>query len=150
MHSDTQRADAKSRHSSPISSDHGDKESSVADPGTSEDLAAVLDAAADIHTLAKRNSASGKTRRDSFYVCQLGSDENEVTIKYHTKAPDQPESLKKIKYRYVLKHLEALIEYEHKYRIKLPLAQTVSQDCIDQILSRFNLSDKQFHDSSLS
>jgi hypothetical protein len=73
-----------------------------------------------------------------------------VTIKYHTKAPDQPESLKRIKYRDVLKHLEALLEYEHKYRIKLPLARTVSQDCIDQILSRFNLSDKQFHDSSLS
>ena len=126
--------DAKSRTSSPIPSD---KESSVAEPGTSEDLAAVLDAAADTPTLTKRNSASGKTRRDSFYVRQLGSDENEVTIKYHTK------------YRDVLKHLEALLEYEHKYRIKLPLARTVSQDCIDQILSRFNLSDKQFHDSSL-
>jgi len=84
-----------SRPSSPISSDHGDKESSVADPGTSEDLA-VSDAAADTPTLNKRNSAPGKTRRDSFYLRQLGSDENQVTIKYHTKAPDQPESLKKI------------------------------------------------------
>ena len=149
MNSDNQRADSKSRPSSPIPSDQGDKESSVADPGTSEDLAAVLDAAADTPTLTKRNSAPGKTRRDSFYVRQLGSDENDVTIKYHTKAPDQPESLKKIKYRDVLKHLEALLEYEHKYRIKLPLARTVSQDCIDQILSRFNLSDKQFHDASL-
>jgi hypothetical protein len=73
-----------------------------------------------------------------------------VTIKYHTKAPDQLESLKRIKYRDILKHLEALLEYENKYRIKLPLARTVSQDCIDQILSHFNLSDKQFQDSSLS
>jgi hypothetical protein len=150
MNSDIHDSDAKSRTSSPIPSDHGDKESSVAEPGTSEDLAAVLDAAADTPTLTKRNSASGKTRRDSFYLRQLDSDESEVTIKYHTKAPDQPESLKRIKYRDVLKHLEALLEYEHKYRIKLPLARTVSQDCIDQILSRFNLSDKQFHDSSLS
>ena len=78
-------------------------------------------------TLTKRNSAPGKTRRDSFYVRQLGSDENQITIKYHTKAPDQSESLKKIKYRDVLKHLEALLEYEHKYRIKIPLARTVSQ-----------------------
>ena len=42
------------------------------------------------------------------------------------------------------------MEYEHKYRIKLPLARTVSQDCIDQIFSRFNISDIQFHDSSLT
>ena len=131
-------------HDDKESSDHGDKESSVADPGTSEDLAAVLDAAADTPTLTKRNSTTGKARRDSFYVRQLGSDENQVTIKY------QPESLKRIKYRDVLKHLDALLEYEHKYRIKLPLARTVSQDCIDQILSHFNLSDEQFHDSSLS
>ena len=144
MNSEIHGADSKSRPSSPIPSDQGDKESSVAEPDTSEDLAAALDAAADTPT---RNSAPGKTRRDSFYVRQLGSDENEVTIKYHTKVP---ESLKKIKYRDVLKNLEALLEYEHKYRIKLPLARTVSQDCIDQILSRFNLSDKQFHDSSLS
>ena len=99
MNSEIHGADAKSRPSSPIPSDQGDKESSVAEPGTSEDLAAVLDAASDTPTLTKRNSATGKTRRDSFYVRQLGSDENEVTIKYHTKAPDQPESLKKIKYR---------------------------------------------------
>jgi len=131
MNSDIHDSDVKSRTSSPIPSDQGDKESSVAEPGTSEDLAAVLDAAADIPTFAKRNSASGKTRRDSFYVRRLDSDENEVTIKYHTKAPDQPEPLKRIKYRDVLKHLEALLEYEHKYRIKLPLARTVSQDCID-------------------
>ena len=81
--------DAKSRPSSPIPSDQGDKESSVAEPGTSEDLAAVLDAAVDTPTLTKRNSATGKTLRDSFYVRQLGSDENEVTIKYHTKAPKE-------------------------------------------------------------
>jgi hypothetical protein len=43
-----------------IQSDQGDKESSVAEPGTSEDLAAVLDAAADTPTLTKRNSATGK------------------------------------------------------------------------------------------
>ena len=78
------------------SSDQGDKESSVVEPGTSEDLAAVLDAAVDTPILNKRNSAPGKTRRDSFYIRQPDSDENEVTIKYHTKAPDKPESLKKI------------------------------------------------------
>jgi len=126
MNSDIHDSDAKSRPSKAIPSDQGDKESSVAEPGTSEDLAAVLDAATDTPTLTKRNSAPGKTRRDSFHVHQLGSDENEVTIKFHTKAPDQPESLKRIKYRDVLKHLEALLEYEHKYRIKLPLARTVS------------------------
>ena len=89
MNSDTQRADSKLRPPSPISSDQGDKESSVADPGTSEDLAAVLDAAADTPTLTKRNYAPGKARRDSFYVRQLDSSENDVTIKYHTKAPGQ-------------------------------------------------------------
>ena len=100
MNSESQRADSKSRPPSPTSSDHGDKESS-----------AVLDAAADTPTLTKRNSAPGKARQDSFYVRQLDSSENEVTIKYYTKAPDQPESLKKIKYRDVLKHLEALTRF---------------------------------------
>jgi hypothetical protein len=60
-------------------------------PGTSEDFAAVLVAAAGTSTLTKRSSApDGKARRDLFYVRQLDSDENEVTIKYRTKAPDQP------------------------------------------------------------
>ena len=76
MNSRIHDADSKSRPSSPIPSDQGDKESSVAEPGTSEDLAAVLEAAADTPTLTKRNSATVKTRRDSFYVRQLGSDEN--------------------------------------------------------------------------
>jgi hypothetical protein len=151
MNQDTQRSDSKSRPSSPSPSDQGDKESSIAQPGTSEDLAAALDAAAETSTLTKRSSSPGfKMRLDYFYVRQLDSSENEVTIKCHTKAPDQPESLNKIKYRDILKHLEVLLEYEHKYRIKLPLARTLSQDCIDQILSRFNISDKQFHDSSLT
>jgi len=88
MNSDIYGSDAKSRPSSPIPSDQGDKESYVAELGTSEDIAAVLDAAADTPTLTKRNSAPGKKRRDSFYVRQLGSDENEVTIKYHTKAKE--------------------------------------------------------------
>jgi hypothetical protein len=73
MNSDIHDSDAQSRPSSPIPSDQGDKESSVAEPGTSEDLAAVLDAASDTPTLSKRNSVPGKTRRDSFYVRQLGS-----------------------------------------------------------------------------
>jgi hypothetical protein len=150
MNSDNQRADSKSRPSSPIPSDQGDKESSVAEPGTSEDLAAVLDAAADTPTLTKRNSAAGKTRRDSYFIRQLDAAENDTTIKYHTKAPDQPEPLKKIKYRDVLQHLEALLDYEHKYRIKLPLERTISQSCMDQIQSRFNISPKQFHSSSLA
>jgi len=46
----------------------GDKESPVADPGTSEDLAAVLDAAADTPTLIKRNSAPGKNA-SRFVLC---------------------------------------------------------------------------------
>ena len=41
MNSDTHDSEAKSRTPSPIPSDHGDKESSVAALGTSEDLAAV-------------------------------------------------------------------------------------------------------------
>ena len=95
--------------------------SSIANPGNKEDLAAVLDAAADTPVLAKRRSASDpKDRRDSYFIRQLAADDNDTTIKYHTKAPEQPESLKKIKYRDVLQHLEALLDYEHKYRIKLP------------------------------
>jgi len=58
MNSEIHGADAKSRPLSPIPSDQGDKESSVADPGTSEDLAAVLDAAADTPTFIKRKIAS--------------------------------------------------------------------------------------------
>jgi hypothetical protein len=128
MNSDTQRSDSKSRPPSPSLSESDDKESSIAQPGNRDDLAAVLDAAVEL-TLTKRHSASdGKARCDSLYVHRLGSDENEVTIKNHTTAPDQPESLNKIKYRDVLKHLEALMEYEHKYHIKLPLARTINQD----------------------
>jgi len=41
MNSDIHDSDAKSRPSKAIPSDQGDKESSVAEPGTSEDLAAV-------------------------------------------------------------------------------------------------------------
>ena len=41
MNSEIHDADSKSRPSCPIPSDQGDKESSVAEPGTSEDLAAV-------------------------------------------------------------------------------------------------------------
>ena len=55
-----------------------------------------------------------------------------------------------IKYRDVLQYLEALLDYEHKYRIKLPLERTISQSCMDQIQSRFNISPKQFHGSSLA
>jgi hypothetical protein len=42
------------------------------------------------------------------------------------------------------------MEYKQKYRIQLPLARTIHQDCIDQILSRFNISDKQIHNASLT
>ena len=106
---------------------------------------------ADTPVLTKRRSTSDhKSRWDSYFIRQLDADDNDTTIKYHTKAPDQPESLKKIKYRDVLQHLEALLDYEHKYRIKLPLERTISQSCMDQIQSRFNISLKQFHGSSLS
>ena len=142
---------SNTKSSSPTNSEVDDKESSIANPGNKEDLAAVLDAAAETPILNKRRSASDhKDRRDSYFIRQLDADDNDTTIKYHTKAPDQPESLKKIKYRDVLQHLEALLDYEHKYRIKLPLARTISQSCMDQIQSRFNISPKQFHSSSLS
>ena len=59
MNSDTHDSDAKSRPSSPIPSDQGDKESSVAELGTSEDLAAVLDAAADTPTLTLLGKSVG-------------------------------------------------------------------------------------------
>jgi len=118
-------------------------ESSIANP--------ILDAAAVTPILTKYRSASDhKDRRDSYLIRQLDADENDTTIKYHTKAPEQPESLKKIKYRDVLHHLEALLDYEHMYRIKLPLARTISQSCMAQIQSRFNISPKQFHNSYLS
>ena len=143
---------SNTKSSSPTNSEVDDKESSIANPGNKEDLAAVLDDAATVTPiLTKRRSASDhKDRRDSYFIRQLDADENDPTIKYHTKAPDQPESLKKIKYRDVLQHLEALLDYEHKYRIKLPLARTISQSCMDQIQSRFNISPKQFHSSSLA
>ena len=138
--------------SSTTNSEVDDRESSVANPGNKEDLAAVLDDAATVTPiLTKRRSASDhKDRRNSYFIRQLDADDNDPTIKYHTKAPDQPESLKKIKYKDVLQHLEALLDYEYKYRIKLPLARTISQSCMDQIQSRFNISPKQFHGSSLS
>jgi hypothetical protein len=130
-----------SQRSSPTNSEIDDKESSFANPINKVDLATVLDAAAVTPILTKCRSASDhKDRRDSYFIRQLGADENDTTIKYHTKAPEQPESLKKIKYSDVLQHLEALLDYEHKYRIKLPLARTISQSCIDQIQSRFNIS----------
>ena len=137
---DTKRS---SQRSSPTNSEIEDKESSIANPINKEDLAAVLDAAAVTPILTKYRSASDhKDRRDSYFIQQLDTDENDTTIKYHTKAPEQPELLKKIKYRDVLQHLEALLDYEHKYRIKLPLARTISQSCMDQIQSRFNISPK--------
>jgi hypothetical protein len=140
-----------SQKSSPTNSEIEDKESSIANPINKEDLAAVLDAAAVTPILTKYRSASGhKDRRDSYFIQQLDTDENDTTIKYHTKAPEQPEALNKIKYRDVLQHLESLLDYEHKYRIKLPLARTISQSCMDQIQSRFNISPKQFHSSSLA
>jgi len=142
---------SNTKSSSPTNSEVDDKDSSIANQVNKEDLAAVLDAATVTPILTKRRSASDhKDRRDSYFIRQLDADENDTTIKYHTKAPDQPESLKKIKYRDVLQHLEALLDYEHKYRIKLPLARTISQSCMDQIQSRFNISPKQFHSSSLA
>ena len=147
----TKRSSQRSKSSSPTNSEIDDKESSIANPINKEDLAAVLDAATVTPILNKRRSASDhKDRRNSYFIRQLDADDNDTTIKYHTKAPDQPESLKKINYTDVLQHLEALLDYEHKYRIKLPLARTISQSCMDQIQSRFNISPEQFHSSSLS
>ena len=100
---------SNTKSSSPTNSEVDDKESSIGNPGNKEDLAAVLDAAAETPILNKRQSASDhKDRRDSYFIRQLDADENDTTIKYHTKAPDQPKSLEKIKYRDVLQHLEAL------------------------------------------
>jgi len=131
----TKRSSQRSKSSSPINNETDDKASSIVNPGNEEDLAVVLDAAAGTPTLTKRRSASDhKDRRDSSFIRQIDADENDTTIKYHTKAPEQPESLKKIKYKDVLQHLEALLDYEHKYRIK---------SCMDQIQSRFIINPKQ-------
>jgi hypothetical protein len=92
----TKRSTERSKSSSPTNSEADDKESSIANPGNQEDLAAVLDAAADTPILAKRRSASDpKDRRDSYFIRQLTADDNDTTIKYHTKAPEQPEPLKR-------------------------------------------------------
>ena len=65
-----------------------DKESSIANPGNKEDLAAVLDAAAGTPSFTKRRSASDhQDRRDSYFIRQLDADENDTTIKYHTINP---------------------------------------------------------------
>ena len=80
--------------SSTTNSEVDDRESSVANPGNKADLAAVLDDAATVTPiLTKRRSASDhKDRRDSYFIRQLDADDNDPTIKYHTKAPEQPES----------------------------------------------------------
>jgi hypothetical protein len=60
-------------------------ESSIANPINKKDLAAVLDAAAVTPILTKCRSASDhKDRRDSYFIQQLDTDENDTTIKYHT------------------------------------------------------------------
>jgi len=81
------RSTQRSKASSPTNSEVDDKESSIANPGNKEDLAAVLDAATVTPILTKRRSASGhKDRRDSYFIRQLDADDNDTTIKYHTKA----------------------------------------------------------------
>ena len=50
MNSDLQRSDSKSRPPSPSLSESDDKESSIAQPSNREDLAAVLDAAAETYS----------------------------------------------------------------------------------------------------
>ena len=52
----TKRSTQRSKASSPTNSEADDKESSIANPGNKEDLAAVLDAAADTPVLTKRRS----------------------------------------------------------------------------------------------
>ena len=90
----TKRSSQRSKSSSPTNSEIDDKESSIANPINKEDLAAVLDAATVTPILNKRRSASDhKDRRNSYFIRQLDADDNDTTIKYHTKAPDQPESL---------------------------------------------------------
>ena len=87
----TKRSTVRSKSSSPTNSEADDKESSIANPGDKEDLAAVLEAAADTPILTKRRSASDhKDRRNSYFIRQLDADDNDTTIKYHTKAPEQP------------------------------------------------------------
>ena len=99
---------SNTKASSRTNSEVDDKESSIANPGNQEELAAVLDAAAGTPTFTKRRSASDyQDRRDSYFIRQPDADDNDTTIKYHTKAPDQPESLKKIKYRDVPHRLRA-------------------------------------------
>lgn len=138
----------QSKESSPFHSDEDEKASSLAQPGTAEDLAAVLAAVGKTPSL-KRGSVPAVSRRDSYYVRQLSAEDNESIIKYHEKSPDMPDTLKKISYRSVLDLLEALLDYEHRHRLRLPLDRNISQSCIDQILSRFNISAHDFHQSTL-
>ena len=72
----TKRSSQRSKSSSPTNSEIDDKESSVANPGNKDDLAAVLDAAGDTPVLAKRRSASDpKDRRDSYFIRQLAAED---------------------------------------------------------------------------
>jgi hypothetical protein len=91
----TKRSSQRSKSSSSTNGEIDDKESSIANPINKEDLVAVLDAATVTPILTKRRSASDhKDLRDSYFIRQLDAAENDTTIKYHAKAPEQPESLK--------------------------------------------------------
>jgi hypothetical protein len=60
---------SNTKSSSPTISEIDDKESSIANSGNKEDLAAVLDAAAVTPILTNRRSASDhKDRRDSYFI----------------------------------------------------------------------------------
>lgn len=148
----SKRSIQRSRSSSPTLSESGDKESSVAHLGTKEDLAAVLDDAPKTPSFHKVRASKGKEdRRDSIFARNLSAAQDSATgqIKYHDKVPAQPENLTKIGYRHVITHLTALLEYEHKYQIKLTLGRSISQACVTSILSRFNITHYQFHNSSV-
>jgi len=73
-----------------------------------------------------------------------------LKVKYHEKAPPPPDHLVKISYRSILNFLEALLDYEHRYDIKLQLSRCITKGCVESILSRLNISLRKFQKSSVS
>jgi len=73
-----------------------------------------------------------------------------LVVTYHEKAPPQPDHLVKISYRSILNFLKALLDYEHRYDIKLELSCCITKGCVESILSRFNISLRKFQKSSVS
>ena len=100
----------------PKSSDSKDEEESSRVPN---DISSIIRNAPEtpVFTRKGRGTSHVEDRRDSVFVRNLtGKDGDQaLKIKYHEKAPPQPEHLSKISYRSILNFLEALLDYEHRY-----------------------------------